>query len=61
MYSLANQAPVKSELMKQVPKFSVWLSVGIEGNQKVNQEHVFFQWNNESIQLCLYFPSVKWF
>ena len=43
MYSLANQAPVKSELMKQVPKFSVWLSVGIEGNQKVNQEHVFFQ------------------
>lgn len=34
MHRLANQVPVKSELMKQVPKFSVWLSVGIEGNKK---------------------------
>lgn len=29
---------MKSELMKLSPKFLVWLSVGTEDNQKVNQE-----------------------
>ena len=41
VHRLANQASAKSELMKLSPRFLVWLSFSIEGNQKVNQEHVF--------------------
>lgn len=59
-HSLANQALVKSQLINLSPKFLVWLSIGTEDNQKVNQELGFPVKQCIKSTMFLFFTS-EWF